>query len=67
MPKLPIQQSEIIIGTYRTHQLPILPLLPLMPRLKKYDVKSRYLVASNTSKVESVENKTVAWKKIYGS
>jgi hypothetical protein len=67
MPKPPIQQSEIIIGTYRTHQLPILPLLPLMPRLKKYNVNSRYLVPSNTSRVELVENKSVTWKKIYGS
>lgn len=68
MPKSPIQQSEIIIGTYRTQQLPILPLLPLIFRSQKYNVKSKYLMPSkNITVMPQINEAERGWKKIYGS
>jgi hypothetical protein len=68
MPKSPIQQSEIIIGTYRTQPLPILPLLPLVSRIQKYKINSRYLLPSKSITVlPQIKESERGWKKIYGS
>jgi len=68
MPKPPIQQPGIIIGTYRTQQLPIIPLLPLTSRTQKYNVRSRYLIPSkNITVISQINESERGWKKIYGS
>jgi hypothetical protein len=68
MPKPPIQQPGIIIGTYRTTQLPIFPLLPLLSRTQKYNIKSRYLLPFKSITVlPQIKESERGWKKIYGS
>ena len=68
----PICLPNIIIGTYRTIQLPIIPILPLKSRSNKFiNIESRYLINNRNTESKNnckdIKKIEIPWKKINGS